>query len=144
MRKLSCIHAIIILAVTALLPPAAMSAGQSQSTGWVAPDDAYRLSRSLKYQGLMPVKIECKGDSSSSFIRDSMMINVTFGPNTEHRPWKWRWGYNFSKYEHKLGPKGWKLVSQSGFTRPKTGLFVPCGIFVGPPGASAEFGPLGQ
>jgi hypothetical protein len=131
----------LVLAGMALLPAAAMAAGQEQSTGWVSSDDALRLSNQLKKKGLMPVKIECRGGSSSSFIRDSIMLDITFAPDTDHRPWKWRWGTNMGHYGHYLVPKGWKLVSQSGFTRPKTGLFVPCGIFVGPPGTSALYGP---
>jgi hypothetical protein len=123
---------------------AGAAAAAEQSTGWVSSHDALRISRQLKSEGMLPVKIECKGDSRSSFISDSIMLDVTFAPNTEHRPWKWRWGTNLDRYAHNLSPKGWKLVSKSGFTRPKTGLFVPCGVFVGPPGASAEFGPLSQ
>ena len=142
MRKSDCFPAMLLLTAATLLPITAGAA--EQSTGWVSSDEALRISRQLKHQGLMPVRIACKGDSSSSFIRDSIMLNITFAPDTDHRPWKWRWGTNMGRYEHNLSPKGWKLVSKSGFTRPKTGLFVPCGIFVGPPGASAEFGPLGQ
>lgn len=140
MRKSPLFHAILVLAATAVLPVVGMAAGQEQSTGWVNSQDALQLSHKLKAMGMMPVRIACKGDSSSSFIRDSIMLNITFAPDTDHRPWKWRWGTNMGHYTHYLMPKGWKLVSQSGFTRPKTGLFVPCGVFVGPPGTSALYG----
>lgn len=132
---------LLMLSALALPLAAGVAEAAEQSTGWVNSKDALQLSHQLKARGMMPVRIACKGDSSSSFIRDSIMLNVTFAPDTDHRPWKWRWGTNMGHYEHYLLPKGWKLVSQSGFTRPKTGLFVPCGVFVGPPGASAEFGP---
>ncbi len=141
MHKSPAMRALLMIAATALLPAAGMAAGQEQSTGWVSSGDALKMSHALSARGMMPVHIECKGDSRSSFIRDSIMLNITFAPDTDHRPWKWRWGTNMGHYAHYLMPKGWKLVSQSGFTRPKTGLFVPCGIFVGPPGTSALYGP---
>ncbi|HWU65059.1 MAG TPA: hypothetical protein VN112_23815 [Ensifer sp.] len=141
MHKSSAIRAILFLCATAILPVEAMAADQQQSTGWADAHEILRLSRQMKAKGLMPVKIECKEDSSSSFIRDSILVNITFAPDTNHLPWKWVWGTNMGHFEHYLAPKGWKLVSKSGFTRPKTGLFVPCGIFVGPPGTSALYGP---
>ncbi|MCD2175592.1 hypothetical protein [Rhizobium sp. C4] len=130
----------LFLAVTTLLPVAAMAAGQQQSTGWVSADDFKAMSNKMKARGMMPVSIACKGDSGSTIIRESIMLNVTFAPDTDHRPWKWVWGTMMGHYTHYLVPKGWKLVSQSGFTRPKTGLFVPCGVFVGPPGSPALYG----
>lgn len=129
----------LILAAAVLLPVAG-NADQTRSSGWVTPKELLKFTRSMNGTHWVPTKIACKGDSSSSFIRDSILLNITFTPDTEHRPWKWVWGTDMGHYTHYLMPKGWKLVSQSGFTRPNTGLFVPCGVYAGPPGTSALYG----
>ena len=141
MRMSPSIKAFLFLAGTVLLTDAGMAAAQEQSTGWVDSREVLRVSRKFNARGMMPVRIECKEDANSSFISNSIMLNITFAPDTGHRPWKWVWGTDIGHFEHYLGAKGWKLVSKSGFTRPKTGLFVPCGVFVGPPGTSALYGP---
>ncbi len=141
MRKSSIIQAALVFVSISLPPVTGMAAGEQQSTGWVDSRDLPGRSREMNAKRMIPVKIECKDDSSGSSIRNSILVNITFAPNSEHRPWKWVWGTDIGHFAHYLAPKGWKLVNKSGFTRAKTGLFVPCGIFVGPPYTSALYGP---
>lgn len=78
---------------------------------------------------LMPTKMECRGDSRSSSVRESMEVRVTYIPNPSNKRWRWGWGANFVAIKNFWGKHGWSLVSASLFTRPKTGLLVRCGVF---------------
>lgn len=132
MRCVKALGSALLLVATTLPPGTGHAGSQTQSTGWVTPTELKTFSNRMKAEHMMPIKVACKGDSRSTIIRDSMMINMTFEPNTEHRHWYWKWGSNFGRSKHNLLKKGWTLVSQSGFTRPKTGLYVPCGVFLAP------------
>lgn len=104
----------------------------AESTGWVTPTTIDKVSRSMNQKQLMPVSIKCKGDSKSSSVRASMLINMTFSPNPKRKRWQWVWGSRFGATKHDLEKKGWKLVSTSSFVRPATGLAVRCGVFHAP------------
>ena len=105
---------------------------EAASSGWLHPSDMHRFSHQMSARNMMPVRIACRGDSRTSHVRDSMQMNITFAPNTRGRQWRWVWGSNYASTKRQLERAGWKLVSSSGFTRPHTGLRVPCGIFHGP------------
>jgi hypothetical protein len=120
-----------ISASIALLMCVAVNSARAESTGWITPNELEKVSKEMRSKGMMPVKVACRGDSSSSNVRDSMQINMEWQPNREKRHWHWIWGDQFGRLKHDLEKKGWKLASSSGFTRPKTGLAVRCGIFHG-------------
>jgi hypothetical protein len=132
MRKRRRPPAILLFAISALPLAFLATEAQAQSSGWVTPPKAMEFSRQMKREKMEPTRIACKGDSSHAIIRDSMSIDLDFSPNTNHKKWVWKWGANFGKVKHDLEAKGWKLTSYSGFTRPKTGLVVRCGIFESP------------
>lgn len=104
----------------------------AEATGWVTPSTIDKISKSMNRKRMMPVSIKCKGDSKSSSVRASMLINMTFSPNPNRKRWRWVWGNRFGATKHDLQKKGWKLVSTSGFVRPATGLAVRCGVFHAP------------
>ena len=108
------------------------SVARAESSGWVHPSALKKFSDQMKAKGLVPVKMACKGDSKSSSIRDSMLINMEFTRLPAKKRWRWAWGRSYGKTKHNLESKGWKLVSASGFVRPNTGLAVRCGIFHAP------------
>jgi len=102
---------------------------KNEVTGWVTPDEAYSLSVKNTKDGRIGVKMECRGDSRSSSVRESMEIRLTFAPNPSRKRWRWSWGADFVPKKNFYEKHGWTQVSASSFIRPKTGLLVPCGLF---------------
>lgn len=115
----------VALSAFAIVPAPA----QAASTGWVTPQKFNDLSKEMARRGFIPNRMECRGDSRSTFVRDSMEIRVTYGPNRSKTRWQWTWGANFGAFQKKMQKDGFKQVSASSFTRPNTGLVVRCGIF---------------
>lgn len=112
-----------------MIAVATPSISHATSSGWLHPTEMERFSKQMSGKMMMPVKIACRGDSSKSSVRDSMELNLTFAPNPANLRWRWVWGSTYSSTKFQLEKAGWKAVSTSGFTRPTTGLRVPCGIF---------------
>lgn len=132
MLKSNATKSMAVVFAMSILPAMGATNALADSSGWVTPDNLKKYSDLMKAEQKMPTSIACKGDSSNTVVRDSMQVNITFGPNPDHKKWLWVWGINFGKKKHDLLPQGWKLVSQSGFVRPTTGLIVRCGVFIGP------------
>ena len=118
--------AILLFAIGAF----AAKPAQADTTNWISPDELTQLTKRMKREHLVPTKIECRGDSRSPSIRKSIELRMTYVPNTADKVWAWYWGigYESARAYYRRNP-GWKEVSVSGFLRPKTGLFVRCGVF---------------
>lgn len=122
---------LISLSLVVISSAAFAAPGGTRTTGWITPSEMDVLSRRMASQKMMPLKMECRGDSNSSFIRDSMKIRLTYGANPANKRWRWAWGPNFNTVKAQLEKNGFSQVSGSSFTRSGSGLQIRCGIFRG-------------
>jgi len=122
MKSTAFIFSILIISVST-------ANAKSTQSGWLDARDYAAFSNRHFYEKMMPVSIKCKSAGGIGQTRRNTLLNAKFAPNPKKLKYHWAWGSQLKVLNRKLKKRGYQMVSYSKFTRPKTGLVVPCAIW---------------
>ena len=118
------IASLVAISVLGFIAPEAMA-----DDGWISGQKAYNEFRLKLQQGWLPTKIECRDSKKADFSELNAEFRVTYLRTDENIRYYWGVGSSFGQSKKRAEKEGFKLVSQSSFTRSKSGLVVRCGIW---------------
>lgn len=120
----------IALTLFSVVSLTATSVAHAESSDWLGARAILKFANSLAKSKQLPTAVECKTTEGKEAAA-SFLARLTYEPNTAGIAWYVDGGSqaDFVSKNKKAISKGYRLVKESMYRRPKSGLVVRCGIW---------------